>query len=398
MPHVNPQILVWARESAGFDLSTASHKLSFTDSKTSSAEQKLQAYEKGEQPPSRALLIKMAKQYRRPLLTFYLNEPPRHGNRGEDFRTLTHDVDPSQNALVDALVRNVQARQEIVKDALISAKDREALAFVGSYDIRAGTQSLVEQIQKSFGFDQKKYRSFRTQDDAFKYLRACVEGAGVFTLLLGNLGSHHTNLSTEVFRGFALSDDIAPFIVINDQDAKLAWSVTLLHEVAHLWLGKTGISGGSIERTLEKFCNEVASEILLPEIELENRFNYVALQGRESAINAIDSFASNWKVSSRLVAFRLFRRKAIDQQQFNELSKIFYERWSAQREKQKAKDRSGNGGPSYYVLKRNRLGAALIDTSERLLRSGELSTTRVATVLGVRALKIEKLFNETQLV
>ena len=220
----------------------------------------------------------------------------------------------------------------------------------------------------------------------------------VFTLLLGNLGSHHTNLSTEVFRGFALSDDIAPFIVINDQDAKLAWSVTLLHEVAHLWLGKTGISGGSIERTLEKFCNEVASEILLPEIELENRFNYVALQGRESAINAIDSFASNWKVSSRLVAFRLFRRKAIDQQQFNELSKIFYERWSAQREKQKAKDRSGNGGPSYYVLKRNRLGAALIDTSERLLRSGELSTTRVATVLGVRALKIEKLFNETQLV
>ncbi|MBK7541942.1 MAG: ImmA/IrrE family metallo-endopeptidase [Candidatus Competibacteraceae bacterium] len=127
---------------------------------------------------------------------------------------------------------------------------------------------MVEQIQKSFGFDQKKYRSFRTQDDAFKYLRACVEGAGVFTLLLGNLGSHHTNLSTEVFRGFALSDDIAPFIVINDQDAKLAWSVTLLHEVAHLWLGKTGISGGSIERTLEKFCNEVASEILLPEIEI----------------------------------------------------------------------------------------------------------------------------------
>ncbi len=397
MPQVNPQILVWARESAGFDLSTASRKLSIPDSKTSSAEEKLQAYEGGEREPSHSLLVRMAKQYRRPLLTFYLNEPPRIGNRGKDFRTLTHAVDPSQNALVDALIRNVRARQEIVKDALVSAQDRERLAFVGSYDIKAGTQNLVELIQDSYGFELEEYHSSRTQDDAFRYLRACVERAGVFTLLLGNLGSHHTNLSTEVFRGFALSDDIAPFIVINDQDAKSAWSVTLLHEVAHLWLGETGISGGSYERSVEKFCNEVASEILLPEIELKNNFNYAALSERDSAIDAIDTCASNWKVSSRLIAFRLFRQNAIDQRQFEELSETFFKRWVTEREKQKAKARSGDGGLSYYVLKRHRLGDALVDASERLLRSGELSTTRAATVLGVRALKVEKMFSEPRL-
>lgn len=397
MPAVNPQILVWARESAGFDVATASKKLALTDSKTSSAIEKLHTYEVGQRAPSRPLLVRMAKQYRRPLLTFYLSEPPRAGNRGEDFRTLTQAVEPSQNALVDALVRNVRARQEIVKDALVSAQDREALQFVGSYEFDRGIEGLVESIQQSIGLDREQYRQFRTQAEAFKYLRTCVEETGVFTLLLGNLGSYHTNLSTEVFRGFALSDNIAPFVVINDQDAKAAWSVTLLHEVAHLWLGETGISGGTYERSVEKFCNEVASEILVPEVELRARFDYDALTDRNSSIDAIDFLASSWKVSSRLLAFRLLRQSAINRQQFEQLGKFFFERWEAERTKQKAKDRSSDGGPSYYKLKRHRVGTALLNASERLLRSGELSTTRAATVLGVRALKVEKMFNEPRL-
>ena len=86
-------------------------------------------------------------------------------------------------------------------------------------------------------------------------LRAKVESAGVFVLLIGNLGSHHSALGLEAFRGFALADPIAPFIVINDQDAKAAWSFTLLHELAHLWVGATGVSGQFTEGQLERFYN-----------------------------------------------------------------------------------------------------------------------------------------------
>src|SRR3546814_17037769 len=63
----------------------------------------------------------------------------------------------------------------------------------------------------------------------------------------------------DAFRGFALADPIAPFVVINDRDAKTAWSFTLLHEVAHLWIGATGVSGGHFEGSTEQFCNDVAS-------------------------------------------------------------------------------------------------------------------------------------------
>ena len=89
-------------------------------------------------------------------------------------------------------------------------------------------------------------------------------------LLLGNLGSYHTNIPLEIFRGFAVADALAPMIVINDQDAKTAWGFTALHELAHLWLGSTGVSGGDPAVQIEQYCNDVAGEILLPAAELKD--------------------------------------------------------------------------------------------------------------------------------
>jgi hypothetical protein len=63
-----------------------------------------------------------------------------------------------------------------------------------------------------------------TADDFFKQLRTATETLGVFVLLVGDLGSYHSALSEEVFRGFALADPVAPFIVINDHDARTARS------------------------------------------------------------------------------------------------------------------------------------------------------------------------------
>lgn len=395
MPVVNPQILVWARETAGYGVSEAAHKLNLTHGKNATAEDKLAAYERGEKSPSRPLLLKMSKQYRRPLLTFYLESPPSLADRGEDFRTLAHAIDPSQNAIVDALVRNIKARQQIVREALVSEHDYDALNFVGSYTMDQGIDGLATLIKERASIDLTTYRSHRTQGEAFKYLREKIESIGIFTLLAGNLGSHHTNLATEVFRGFAIADAVAPFVVINDQDAKTAWPITLLHEVAHIWLGASGISGSHAERRVERFCDSVASELLVPERELQELFQYEALQDFEDAVGAIDQYATARKVSPRLVAFRLFRRNSISQDGFNNLSAHFHKRWVAGRDRQKQKAKDATGGPSYYVLKRMRNGQALMNTSERLMRSGELSTTQVAKVLGVRALKVGNLITRT---
>src|SRR5690606_25240576 len=104
----------------------------------------------------------------------------------------------------------------------------------------------------------------------FAYLREQAERAGVYVLLIGNLGSHHTSLDVEMFRGFALADEVAPFIVINDQDSEKAWAFTLLHELCHICLGQTVVSGTSAANAVEQFCNDVAGRFFLPRDEVQN--------------------------------------------------------------------------------------------------------------------------------
>src|SRR3546814_121835 len=102
---------------------------------------------------------------------------------------------------------------------------------------------------------------------------------------------------------FALADPIAPFVVINDRDAKTAWSFTLLHEVAHLWIGATGVSGGHFEGSTEQFCNDVASSFLLPPRELA-QLAVTRSTSQGDANQLITAFATERLISRSLVAYR----------------------------------------------------------------------------------------------
>src|SRR4051812_18540002 len=110
MPRVNNEILRWARKRAGLSIEEAAQAIGLTGA---NAAARLGEIEQGEREPSRRQLLKIAERYRRPILTFYLPAPPEPGPRTNDFRTL-RDPQPGSEALLDALVRNVRVRQEIV--------------------------------------------------------------------------------------------------------------------------------------------------------------------------------------------------------------------------------------------------------------------------------------------
>jgi transcriptional regulator with XRE-family HTH domain len=217
MTAIQPKILRWARETAGLSARDAAQALGLTDARGRTGGQRLEAMELGEDEPTRPVLLKMAKTYRRPLLVFYLAEPPKTGDRGQDFRTLPgHE---KFNPELDALVRGIKARQGIIRSMLEDEQAR-AVEFVGSATMQLPASRLAAQMAEQLNFSLAEYRATRTPEEAFTYLRDKIEASGVYVLLLGNLGSHHTNIPVEVFRGFALADKLAPLIVINDQDAK----------------------------------------------------------------------------------------------------------------------------------------------------------------------------------
>lgn len=373
----NAEIFRWARESAGLELEAAARAIGIVP-------KSLLAIERGEKEPSRTTLSNMAKVYRRSLLTFYLPTPPRKGDRGEDFRTVVAGRTIEADADVDALVRDLRARQRLVRAVLEDDEDVQPLAFVNSTSMNDGVPALVESIEQMLGITRAQYRAQKDPESAFAILRERAERAGVFVLLIGNLGSHHSAIPVEAFRGFAIADSIAPFVVINDGDAKAAWSFTLLHELAHLWLGATGVSGGGApEMQIERFCNEVAAEFLLPRADIQE-INVAGLD-LDTQIALISDHANRWRVSRALVAYGLYKAGRISLEAWRTLEAEIRERWVAERrrEKERLKDSSGRG-PSYYVIRRHRLGHAIIDFARHYTDSGMLSPSKAAKVLGVK--------------
>jgi len=312
MPQINPNILIWARETAGLSIEAAAKKLGL------SGPERLQALEGGQQVPTRRQLINMSEKYHRPLLTFYLPNRPPGGYRGQDFRTLPGGEDRDSEALLDALLRDVQARQQLVRAALEEMDEDKTLPFVNSARMTDGVEALARSIRDVLGVGLEEFRNQKNVTDAFALLRAAAEKVGVFVLLMGNLGTHHTDIEVRVFRGFALADSVAPFVIINEKDSRAAWSFTLLHELAHVWLGQTGISGYDSEDDVEKFCDSVAARFLLDPAELEG------IVVPNATINElkerIGSFAGARNLSRKMVAYNLLRSRRITAHLYVELS------------------------------------------------------------------------------
>ena len=396
MPKVNPAILVWARKAAGLTLEEAARKnQSLRDTRSASAADKLNALEYGMNEPSRPVLVEMARVYRRPLLTFYLSEPPEKGDRGADFRTLPAEHSAADDALLDTLVRDIRARQSMARTVLEDMEEAEQLGFIGSRRMEEGPAVVLEALRGLLDMELTAYRRQRNVTAAFKLLRESAEKAGVFVLLKGNLGTHHTDIvDTDIFRGFAIADNIAPFVIINHHDARSSWSFTLLHELTHLILGQTGISGARAENDIERFCDDIASEYLLPK-EGSKSLAFSDNTNFEEIVEWINQFSNESKISRTMVAYKAWRGGGIDREMFNRLRSAFREQWLREREerREQARRRERTGGVNPYVTRRYQLGQSLVNLVRRAMSSGELTTSKAAKLLGVKPGQVGSLFD-----
>jgi len=390
MPAVNPKIMKWARETAGLSVEEAARKIELGAAHGQTPAERLLGIEAGREEPSRRMLQNMAKKYRRSLVVFYLQDPPEKGDRGEDFRRIQEPLIADYRALVDALVRDIRSRQELIH-SIMEDQEADILNFVGSASLEDGAKDIAEKIIQVIDFELMEFRSKPTAKDAFGYLRYCIERKGIFVLLAGDLGSHHTDIPPEVFRGYVISDPLAPLIVINDNDAYPAWSFTALHEIAHLWLGSTGISGlPSIDVGIEKCCNDVAGEILLPADDL-HEFVLSRSEDFKRLIERISGFANERNISRSMVSYKLYRSGALSKEKWQILHEQFHQDWLLTRERSRQKRKEEDTRPNYYTVRRHRLGHALLDLVGRALSEGIITYTKAARVLGVKPRKVEPL-------
>src|SRR5271154_1289821 len=148
---LNPLILTWARDTAGLSVDEAAHALGFKDAHNRTAAERLQAMESGKEEPSRSVLLKMAQIYHRSLLVFYLSEPPRIGDRGQDFRRAPGVKPPEYDPTLDALIRDIRGRQGIVKD-LLEQVEPKRMDYVASVTVDVRPADLAHRKTDRLGF------------------------------------------------------------------------------------------------------------------------------------------------------------------------------------------------------------------------------------------------------
>ena len=274
-----------------------------------------------------------------------------------------------------------------------SEEENRPVSFIGSLAIEDSVPHAVKMLTERIGGKEtlERYYSFAKADDGFKVVRKKVEESRVFVVLKGDLGSYHSKISVRDFRGLAISDKVAPFIIINPNDSPPARTFTLLHELVHLFLGEDTISREIYgDERVERFCNETASHCMLPENALSD-LGLSGLPGTEDQLRSISRFARERNLSGTMVAYRLFRAGRIDQLNFATLRERFYSMW--QEARTAAASSAKKSEPSYYVVQRSRLGDSLVSMTKQMLEAEAISTTKAAKVLDVRPINVGEILD-----
>jgi hypothetical protein len=198
----------------------------------------------------------------------FLAEPPVEKIPIPDFRTIRNKpiARPSPDLL--DMIYVCQQRQEWYRDFARSERI-SALSFVGSASLQSSVVSTAAIMRHALGFDVEERRRIPTWTEALRLFIGQADEAGIMVMCSGVvLNNNYRPLDPEEFRGFALSDSLAPLVFINGADSRAAQMFTLAHELAHIWLGQSAVSDSQAslvpDHQIERWCNNVAAELLVP--------------------------------------------------------------------------------------------------------------------------------------
>jgi Zn-dependent peptidase ImmA (M78 family) len=360
---VKPELLRWARERAGFDLAALAKRFP-----------QLRGWESGDARPTLKQLETFAKATYAPIGFLFLPEPPVEHVPIPDLRTVgnRHVTRPSPDLLDTVYI--CQQRQEWYRDFARSERE-DPLPFVGSVALTTNVEAAATRIRTALGFDIDARRQMPTWTEALRHFIGQADAAGILVMVSGVVGSNNRRkLDPDEFRGFALSDDLAPLVFINGADSKSAQMFTLAHELVHIWLGQSALSdvgpASSPSNDVEKWCNRVAAEMLVPLSALRQQYNRRAVLSEEA-----NRLARLFKVSTLVVLRRIHDAGGLTRE---ELWQAYQDELTQLRETKK------ESGGDFYLTQAVRVSKRFARALIRSTFEGQTSFTEAFRMLGLK--------------
>lgn len=373
---VEPNVLVWARESARLGIGEAAARIGVSAAR-------IDQWERGTHEPTIIQLRKAAAAYNRPLAALFMPVPVQDETVFDvpDFRRPESEGDES------AILRRAILRARRQQDALHEAHDDlEELPFPVLQTVEVDADDAERAgalVRQQLALDELPARLWSKPDELLRELVRRVESRGYLIIQV-------QRVPIAEMRGFSIADDLAPVIALNGSDWPRGKVFTLLHELAHVGLRSGALCDLSREDASpeERFCDQVAAATLMPagQFRMETRRRNVSARSYEDLRGLGDRFGSSAEAALlRMVNLRLatWDDYTLMRTEFRSAYELF------KRDEKNA--RAGKDSPIYYQLKVRDLGRPFIISMLRAHNEGVLSSRDTAHLLDVSYDKIPKL-------
>lgn len=317
---VNPKILVKCRVQAGLELSDVKKKVS-----------RIEKFELGEISPTFKQIDTLAQLYSVPRWVFISKELPENFEFEKSVPAFRHLKNINPELIGDFKVRKVIAKVEQLR--LLVLELQEDMNDVinnftpPNFENLYNLEDVSNQIRSWLGTGNKSF--------TFLEWKKLLETKGVFIFSTSKYKGW-SNIDKSFFRGLSIYYKKLPIIIINDSDSKKAQSFTLFHELGHLIRKESSVDSWSpIITNEEKWCDELAGSILMPEHIIKESYN--PLLDMKSVKNISELF----KVSPYACIVRLHQLNIINFDTYQHFENILSNEYLQLQQKLK----NSKGGP-----------------------------------------------------
>jgi Zn-dependent peptidase ImmA (M78 family)/transcriptional regulator with XRE-family HTH domain len=379
---ITPKVARWARQRVGISHAQLADALG-ADAR------EIESWELGQTRPPFGKAQDLAKTLKVPFGFLFLSEPPPDKTPIADLRTVVEGRIAKLSPDFLELLNDVLVKHEWYREYL-EEQDAERLPFVGKFRVTAGVERVSADLSSFLLIEQSRKASY-TWDEFLRQLSRQAEAQGIMVMRSGIVrGNTRRKLSVNEFRGFVISDELAPLVFINGRDSKAAQIFTLVHELVHIWIDRSGISNpdvkelpGEQKNAIERFCNSAAAEVLVPREDF--------LKSLPAVLNdqAIQKLAARYRVSTVVILRRAYELGAITKITFFDL--LEKEQQKQKEREEKEEEEPTKGGGNFYLTLPVRNSHRFTETVLSALQAQRVSYREAASLLGVRTGTLPKL-------
>ncbi|MBZ9791715.1 ImmA/IrrE family metallo-endopeptidase [Rhizobium sp. 3T7] len=319
---INEKVLAWAVDRAEIPLDVVAKKVNVK-------RERLATRLEGEERPTFRQAQNLSSILHIPFGYLFLKEPPEEKLAIPDLRTVGSDPARRLDLNFRDLLSDVLFKRDWFRD-FIQDHAGHQLGFVGKYQASDSTRVIAADMRQVLYGEEGPLRTGNWEEH-LRMLIDKAEGAGIWVMRNGIVGSNtHRPLSVSQFRGFAIADKVVPLIFINGKDAKAAQIFTFAHELAHLWLGESGVSNVQlgdadygVHQQIERKCNEIAAEFLIPAAGFPSQW-----RAADTLSDNADRLSRVYKVSRIVIVRRALDLGLIDHAAYGRFYAIEAARWN----------------------------------------------------------------------